>query len=75
VLFHSFQNTISQWLFPKFFAGGENERWLGEGGLLPVTGYVLLGLAIFVWTRRGPSWRTLFDGVLTNQMPEQATSL
>ena len=28
VLFHSFHNTISQWLFPKFFAGGENERWL-----------------------------------------------
>jgi hypothetical protein len=32
-------------------------------------------LAIFVWTRRGPSWRALFDGVLTNQMAEQATSL
>ena len=64
VLFHSFHNTISQWLFPKFFAGGENERLLGEGGLLPVAGYVLLGLVIFGWTRRGPSWRALFDGVL-----------
>ena len=67
MLFHSFHNTISQWLFPKLFAGGENERWLGEGGLLPVAGYVLLGLVIFVWTRRGPLWRALFDGVLTNQ--------
>jgi uncharacterized protein len=74
VLFHSFHNTISQWLFPKFFAGGENERWLGEGGLLPVAGYVLLGLAIFVWTRRGPSWRVLSCGALTNQIKEQAAA-
>jgi hypothetical protein len=38
VFFHSFHNTISQWLFPRLFAGGENELWLGEGGLLPVAG-------------------------------------
>jgi membrane protease YdiL (CAAX protease family) len=68
VLFHSFHNTISQWLFPQFFAGGENERWLGEGGLLPVAGYLMLGLAIFIWTRRGPSWRALSDGVLADQI-------
>jgi hypothetical protein len=74
VFFHSFHNTISQWLFPKFFAGGENERWLGEGGLLPVAGYVLLGLAIFVWTRRGLSWRVLSDGAISSQLAEQATS-
>jgi hypothetical protein len=72
VFFHSLHNSISQWLFPKFFAGGENERWLGEGGLLPVAGYVLLGLAIFVWTRRGPSWRVLSCGAFTNQTTEQA---
>jgi CAAX protease family protein len=74
VLFHSFHNTISQWLFPKFFAGGENERWLGEGGLQPAAGYVLLGLAIFVWTRRGPSWRVLSYGALTDQITEHAAS-
>jgi membrane protease YdiL (CAAX protease family) len=74
VFFHSFHNTISQWLFPKFFAGGENERWLREGGLLPVAGYVLLGLAIFVWTRRGPSWRVLSYGALTNRPTEPAAS-
>jgi len=60
VFFHSFHNTISQWLFPRFFAGGENELWLGEGGLLPVAGYGLLGLALFLWMRwRGPSWQAL----------------
>jgi hypothetical protein len=75
LFFHSFHNTISQWLFPKFFAGGENERWLGEGGLLPVAGYVLLGLAIFVWTRRGPSWRVLSNSALNNQIAEQPTSV
>ena len=74
VLFHSSHNTISQWLFPRFFAGGENERWLGEGGLLPVTGYVMLGLALFVWTRRGPSWRALSRGAVTNQPTKQAAS-
>jgi membrane protease YdiL (CAAX protease family) len=74
VLFHSFHNTISQWLFPKFFADGENERWLGEGGLLPVAGYVVLGLAIFIWTRRGPSWQVLSCSAFTNQIGKQAAS-
>ena len=47
-------------LFPKLFAGGENELWLGEGGLLPSAGYVVLGAALFLWTRwHGASWREL----------------
>lgn len=63
VFFHSFHNTVSQWLFPKFFAGGENELWLGEGGLLPVGGYVVVGAAVFLWMRwRGPSWQALALG-------------
>jgi membrane protease YdiL (CAAX protease family) len=60
VFFHSFHNTVSQWLFPKFFAGGENELWLGEAGLLPVAGYIVVGVAVFLWMRRrGPSWQAL----------------
>jgi membrane protease YdiL (CAAX protease family) len=66
VFLHSFHNTISQWLFPKLFAGGDNELWLAEGGLLPVAGYVVLGTALFVWMRwRGPSWQALARGALT----------
>jgi hypothetical protein len=65
VFFHSFHNTISQWLFPKFFAGGDDALWLGEGGLLPVAGYVVLGVSIGVWMqRRGPSWAALVHGAL-----------
>jgi hypothetical protein len=45
----SFHNTISQWLLPKFFAGGENEFWLGEGGLLPLSGYVVASVTVYVW--------------------------
>ena len=44
VFFHSFHNTISQWLFPKFFMGGDNELWLGEGGRLPLAGYIVAGI-------------------------------
>jgi membrane protease YdiL (CAAX protease family) len=65
VFFHSFHNTISQWLFPKFFAVVD-ERWLGEGGLLPMAGYVVVGAAFFIWMRwRGPSWQALARGALT----------
>jgi uncharacterized protein len=35
VFFHSFHNTISQWLFPTFFAGGDNELWLEREGIFP----------------------------------------
>lgn len=60
VFFHSFHNTISQWLFPKLFAGGDNELWLGEGGLLPAAGYIIFGAAVFVLMKwRGPSWQAL----------------
>ena len=60
VFFHSFHNAISQWLFPRFFAGGENELWLGEMGVLPTAGYVALGVAIYLWMRcRGETWQSL----------------
>src|SRR5207302_1103142 len=71
VFFHSFHNTISQWLFPKFFAGGENELWLGEGGLLPVAGYIVVGLGLFVWMwRRGLSWQDVARQALTTSSTE-----
>ena len=71
VFFHSFHNTISQWLFPKFFAGGEDQLWLGEGGLLPAAGYVVLGVALFLWMRRrGPSWQVLAGHALTTSTTE-----
>jgi membrane protease YdiL (CAAX protease family) len=60
VFFHSFHNTISQWLFPKFFVGGSEDLLLGETGLLPVVGYVVIGTAVFLaMRRRGPSWQDL----------------
>jgi len=66
VFFHSFHNTISQWLFPRLFAGGENELWLGEGGLLPVAGYIIVGAGLLLWMRRRrSSWRTLAEHALT----------
>jgi hypothetical protein len=35
VFFHSFHNTISQWLFPRFFAVDTEQPWLrGEAGVL-----------------------------------------
>jgi membrane protease YdiL (CAAX protease family) len=65
VLFHSFHNTISQWLFPRLFTGGENELWLGETGFLPAAFYVTVGAAFFAWMRfAGPSWRVLTQGAL-----------
>jgi membrane protease YdiL (CAAX protease family) len=60
VFFHSFHNTISQWLFPKFFIGGDNELWLGEAGRLPLAGYVVVAIALYLWLwRRGGSWPSL----------------
>lgn len=65
VFFHSFHNTISQWLFPKFFAGGENELWLGEGGRLPMAGYIVVGVALYLWMRRGRgSWQAFAQSAL-----------
>ena len=65
VFFHSFHNTISQWLFPRLFAGGDNELWLGEAGVLPATVYVVAGVAFYAWMRwQGPSWRELTQRAL-----------
>ena len=38
ILLNSFHNTVSQWLFPKLFAGGDDAIWLGESGILPIAG-------------------------------------
>ena len=59
VFFHSFHNTISQWLFPRFFIVAGGQIWLnGESGVLPMLGYVVLGLSQYVWMRRhGITWQ------------------
>jgi hypothetical protein len=59
VFFHSFHNTISQWLFPKLFTVSAGQIWLaGEAGALPVAGYVVLGSAMYVgMRRRGDTWQ------------------
>jgi membrane protease YdiL (CAAX protease family) len=66
VFFHSFHNTISQWLFPKFFTVSAGQVWLqGEDGLLPMAGYVALGLFFYaVMHRRGQSWHALARAAL-----------
>jgi hypothetical protein len=52
-------------LFPRLFAGGENELWLGETGFLPAAFYVVAGAAFYAYMRwRGPSWRALTQRVL-----------
>jgi len=73
VFFHSFHNTISQWLFPKFFMGGDNELWLGEGGYLPLTGYIVVAIALYLWMgRRGRSWHKLACGALETVTEESS---
>jgi uncharacterized protein len=59
IFLHSFHNTISQWLFPKFFLVDDGQTWIrGEGGTLPMIGYLVLGLAQYISMRRhGSSWR------------------
>jgi membrane protease YdiL (CAAX protease family) len=59
IFFHGFHNTISQWLFPKFFLVAEGQALIrGEGGVLPMIGYIVLGLAHYIAMRRhGSSWR------------------
>jgi membrane protease YdiL (CAAX protease family) len=60
VFFHSFHDTISQWLFPKFFIGGDESLLLGETGLLAAIGYAVLGVAVLRALRReGPPWAEL----------------
>ena len=51
VFLHSFHNGVSQWLFPKFFAGGD-ETWLGEGGVLPLACYVVAAIGLSRVVRR-----------------------
>ena len=49
----------------RFFAGGENEFWLGETGILPGIVHVLMGIMFYGWMRfRGPSWRELTQRAL-----------
>jgi CAAX protease family protein len=70
VFFHSFHNTISQWVFPKFFAGGDNELWLGEGGILPLSGYAVVSVTLYVWMRlRGGSWQALARSAVVRPRP------
>jgi CAAX protease family protein len=66
VFLHSFHNTISQWLFPKFFTVGTGQIWLqGEDGLLPMVGYGLLGILFLArMRRRGQSWHALAHDAL-----------
>jgi membrane protease YdiL (CAAX protease family) len=53
VFIHSFHNTISQWLFPRFFALSAGQLWLrGEDGWLPGAGYALLALLLWIAMRR-----------------------
>jgi membrane protease YdiL (CAAX protease family) len=61
IFFHSFHNTISQWLFPRLFTVSADQPWLqGEAGVLPTVGYVVLGGAIYLWMRgTGQSWQSL----------------
>lgn len=67
VFFHSFHNTISQWLYPKLFTVTDDQPWLrGEAGILPMAGYIVLGLAMYLWMRsRGQSWQTFSREALT----------
>jgi hypothetical protein len=51
-------NTISQWLFPRLFAGGENELWLGETEGLPAGVYVVVRGARRV---DAPTWDVVAD--------------
>src|SRR5262245_52271456 len=61
IFLHSFHNTISQWLFPKFLTVDPQQIWLqGEDGLLPMAGYIVLGAAFYyAMRRRGHTWRAL----------------
>ena len=56
VFLHSFHNAVSQWLFPKFFAGGDT--WLGDGGLLPLACYVVVALGLAIVRGRRPATTT-----------------
>lgn len=57
ILLHSSHNTISQWLFPKLFTGGEDALWLGESGILPQAGYWIAAAILFLALRRSGAAR------------------
>jgi CAAX protease family protein len=61
IFFHSFHNTISQWLFPKFFTVAAEQSLLrGESGVLPAIGYLVLAASLWLsMRRRGVTWQTL----------------
>jgi membrane protease YdiL (CAAX protease family) len=66
VLLHSLHNTISQWLYPRLFESGNPALLDGEGGMLPIAGYVVLGVVLLVWMRRhGQSWGAFARGALS----------
>ena len=75
IFFHSFHNTISQWLFPKFFTVSSGQMWLqGEDGVLPMAGYAVLGLLFVIAMRRQrQSWRTLADRSLARPLEPSGT--
>jgi hypothetical protein len=77
VFFHSFHNTISQWLFPRLFAVSEDQPWLREeAGILPMAGYIVLGAAMFIWMRRrGQSWQALAQSALGGERSPAEISL
>jgi CAAX protease family protein len=53
VFLHSFHNTVSQWLFPKLLTVSADQIWLqGEDGILPLAGYSVLGLLMYLSMRR-----------------------
>jgi uncharacterized protein len=68
IFFHSFHNTVSQWLFPKFFAVPANQLWLqGEDGILPAVGYALVAAALWLSLRRaGFSWSSFARDALAS---------
>ena len=65
VFFHSFHNTISQWLFPKFFTANADQIWVrGEEGVFPMIGYLVLGAAVYLAMRRRTTWQAFAQKAL-----------
>jgi CAAX protease family protein len=72
ILFHSFHNTISQWLFPRLFVVTADARWLrGEDGVLPAAGYAVVAALMWIaMRRRGRSWRAVAGEALAPSSSE-----
>ena len=70
VFLHSFHNTISQWLYPKLLTSTNSMLLDGEGGVLPMLGYLVLGAELLVWMRaRRQSWPELARSALSYREP------